>query len=244
MIRARLMAAFAGLLSLTWVVAAQDANPAAKPENRDNPRHKEFLERAKKAEKVDVLFIGDSITQGWEGAGKEAWVKTFAQFNPFNLGISGDRTQHVIWRLTEGKEIEGLSPKAAVIMIGTNNSGGNSAEEIAGGIKRIIEILKEKKPGIKILVLGVFPRAGMKPSAEATETKAASLQPKIKAINDIVTKYADGKSVKYLDIGDKFLDASGNLPKKIMPDYLHLSPEGYKIWADAVEQPIKDLLKN
>lgn len=242
MIRTRLAAALAGFVVFACTVAAQE-NPAAKPENRDNPRHKQFLERAKTAGQVDVLFIGDSITQGWEGGGKSAWEKTFTPFKPFNLGISGDRTQHVIWRLTEGKEIDTLNPKLAVIMIGTNNVSSTSAADIAGGIKRIVEILKEKKPEIKILLLGVFPRAGKAPAKDATEVKAADLQPKIKEINAIIAKLDDGKSVKYLDIGDKFLDASGNLPKKIMPDYLHLSGEGYDIWAKSVEQPIKDMLK-
>ena len=245
MIRARLLAVVVGLVTAISVWAQE--NPAAKPENRDNARHKLFLERAKTAGPVDVLFIGDSITQGWEGNGKAAWEKTFTQFKPFNLGIGGDRTQHVIWRLTEGKEIDTLSPKLAVIMIGTNNVGGGGAnvnpQHIAGGIKKIIEILQEKKPGIKVLLLAVFPRgAGVK--KEATEAKASELQPKIKEINEIIAKFDNGKDVKYLDIGGKFLDANGSLSRKIMPDLLHLSPEGYRIWAEAIEQPIKDMLKN
>src|SRR5207245_762612 len=105
-------------------------NPAAKLINRDVPRHKAFLEIAKKGD-VDVLFIGDSITQGWEGAGKEAWKKNFAPLKAANFGIGGDQTGHVLWRLTEGKELEGISPKVAVVMIGTNNTGGHKAEDIA-----------------------------------------------------------------------------------------------------------------
>src|SRR3954471_10969737 len=131
-------------------LAAQD-NPAAKPENRDIPRHKQFLEKVAKGE-GDVIFLGDSITQGWETNGKEAWAKTFAPLKAVNLGIGGDQTGHVLWRITEGKELDPLKPKAAVIMIGTNNMGGYSAEDIAGGIKGIVEELRKQKPQMKILL--------------------------------------------------------------------------------------------
>src|SRR5205823_6182690 len=102
-------------------------NPAAKPLNRDNERHKKFLEIAKKGD-VDVLFLGDSITHGWENAGKDVWQQYFSKFKAANFGIGGDQTGHVLWRLTEGKELEGIQPKVAVIMIGTNNTGRDSAE--------------------------------------------------------------------------------------------------------------------
>lgn len=127
--------ALAGLtLAVSSAVLLAQDNPAVKPLNRDNPRHKQFLTIVEKGE-GDIVFIGDSITQGWEGAGKKAWADTFTAFKPVNLGISGDQTGHVIWRMTEGKEIDPLKPKLAVIMIGTNNTGGHSAEQIAGGIK-------------------------------------------------------------------------------------------------------------
>ncbi len=132
-------------------------NPSAKPLDRNNDRHKKFLEIAKKGD-VDVLFLGDSITQGWEGSGKEAWKKNFEPLKAANFGIGGDQTGHVLWRLTEGKELEGIQPKVAVIMIGTNNTGGHSAENIAGGITAIVEELRKQRPNCKILLLGVFPR--------------------------------------------------------------------------------------
>ncbi len=245
MLTVRLPAALAAALALGWLstaAAQQKSGPTTKPENRDVPRHKQFVEKAKTAGPVDVVFVGDSITQGWEGSGKAAWAAKIAPFKPFNLGIGGDRTQHVLWRLTEGKELEGLSPKAAVVMIGTNNTGGNSAEEIAEGVKAVVEELKKQKPGIKVLLLGVFPRG--KAAKEAKVAVAADLNPKIKAVNDIIAKLDDGKTVKYLDIGGKFLDSSGGLSREIMPDLLHLSPKGYEIWADAIEKPLADLLKN
>ncbi|MBN9117899.1 MAG: GDSL family lipase [Planctomycetes bacterium] len=216
-------------------------NPAAKPLNRDNDRHKAFLKIVAKGE-GDVIFLGDSITQGWEGkAAKKVWDENFGPFKPVNLGIGGDQTGHVLWRITEGKEIEPLKPKLAVIMIGTNNTGGHSAEQIAGGIKAIITELQKQKPDMKILLLGVFPRAGgVEKGADAPKEK---LNPKIKQINDIISKFADNKKVFYKDIGDKFLNKDGGLERKVMPDLLHLSEEGYKIWAAAIKDDIAKLVK-
>ncbi len=219
-------------LCLAAPLLAQD-NPAAQPMNRDVARHKEFLKVVAKGE-ADVIFLGDSITQGWEGAGKKMWAEHFAPLKAVNLGIGGDRTGHVIWRITEGKELEPIKPKAAVIMIGTNNMGTNTAEEIAGGVKAIVEQLRKQKPEMKILVLGIFPR-----SAKASDM----VRTKIKTANDIIAKLDDGKMVFYKDIGSKFLDADSTLDKKIMPDLLHLSPEGYEIWAKAIKEDLTKLLK-
>ena len=207
-------------------------------------RHESFVETAKKGS-IDVLFLGDSITQGWENNGKEQWKKTFEPLKAANFGISGDRTQHVLWRITEGKELEGIQPKVAVMMIGTNNSGANTAEEIADGVKAIVKELRQARPSMRILLLGVFPRSGKSAKMLKDPDKAAAdeLQPKIKAVNDIIAKLDDGKNVVYLDIGGKFLDKEGALPKSVMPDFLHLSAKGYEIWADAIEVKTKEMLK-
>jgi lysophospholipase L1-like esterase len=268
-------------LSLLMPVAAQEKaadNPAVLKLNRDVPRHKEFLKRIEQAKGAgDVIFLGDSITHGWEG--QKAWQEYFGSFKPVNLGIGGDQTGHVLWRITEGHELDHLQPKAAVIMIGTNNTGGHSAQQIAGGIKAIVEELKHQKPGIKVLVLGVFPRgapadaersleqisAGVKPINEELKQAtpdvkrlnalirnleqqrgtipAAKLNKKIIAINAIIAKLDDGKTVYFKDIGREFLDPSGGLPGEIMPDYLHLSPKGYDIWGRAIRADIEKLLR-
>ena len=208
-------------------------NPAVKLLNRDIARHKQFLKIVEKGE-GDVIFLGDSITQGWEGAGKKAWADNFTPLKAVNLGIGGDQTGHVLWRITDGKELETLKPKVAVIMIGTNNMGGHSAEQIAGGVKAIVVELRKQKPEMKILVLGIFPR-----SAKPTD----SIREKVKTANATLAKLDDGKSVFYKDIGEKFLESDGTLEKKIMPDYLHLSPEGYDIWAAAIKDDLAKLLK-
>jgi lysophospholipase L1-like esterase len=244
-------AALAGLLVLALGrsgLFAEDkpANPATKPAERLKQqfwksRHDRFVERAQKGD-VDVLFLGDSITQGWEGAGRDVWKENFAPLKAANFGIGGDQTQHVLWRITEGKELEGIHPKAAVLMIGTNNVGGNSAEQIAEGIEAIVKELRRQRPKMKILLLGVFPRSGTRIPREATEAKPDQLQPKIKEINRRIAKLDDGKNVVYLDIGDKFLAPDGSLHKDIMPDYLHLSKKGYEIWAHAIAPTLAKML--
>ena len=269
------------LTLLTPVLAAQEKstdNPAAKKLNRDIPRHMDFLKRIEQSKGAgDVIFLGDSITHGWEG--QKAWQVHFGSFTPVNLGIGGDQTGHVLWRITDGHEIDHLKPKAAVVMIGTNNtSAGHSAPQIAGGIKAIIDELKQQKPSIKILLLGVFPRgnsgdaersveqitAGIKPINEELKKEtpdlkrlnalvkslgqggtipAAKLNKKIAEINAIISKFDDGKTVFYKDIGKEFLDQNGGLSGKIMPDYLHLSAKGYDIWGKAIKGDIEKLVK-
>jgi len=209
-----------------------DKNPATTLMNRDIPRHKQFLAIAKKGG-VDVLFLGDSITHGWEG--QKAWKKHFEPLKAANFGIGGDQTGHVLWRLTEGKELEGISPKVVVLMIGTNNSGRDSAGQIAAGIKLIVKTIQEKSPTTKVLLLGIFPRG---------EKAGTAIRKKLANVNDIVAKLDDGgKTVKYLDIGTKFTEEDGSLSKSIMPDYLHLSARGYEIWAEAITPTLSEMLR-
>jgi lysophospholipase L1-like esterase len=196
-------------------------------------RHERFVERARQGH-VDVLFLGDSITQGWEGSGKGVWKERYEPLHAANFGIGGDRTQHVLWRLREGKELEGIHPKAVVLMIGTNNTGSNSAEEIADGVKAIVEELRSQRPETKVLLLAVFPR-----SPKPTD----KMRDKIKDINQRIAKLDDGQNVRYLDIGEKFLEKDGILTREIMPDFLHLSPRGYQIWAEAIQPSLDEMLK-
>jgi lysophospholipase L1-like esterase len=230
----------AGLLLAALSAPAVDrdpANPAThaapRPEQWWRKMHEGFLQRAEKGE-VGVLFLGDSITQGWGGAGKEVWKERYEPLHAANFGIGGDQTQHVLWRITQGKELEGIHPKGVVLMIGTNNMGRDSAEEIAAGVKAIVEALRQKLPDAKILLLGIFPR-----SPEPT----AKVRDKIKDTNQRIAKLDDSKHVHFLDIGNKFLDEKGQLHKEIMPDFLHLSPKGYTIWADAIKPSLDEMVK-
>lgn len=232
------LSASIALVALAYVVAlsvAQEpAHDAIKPVPREGnwmKRHESFNERVKKGN-VDLLMIGDSITQGWEGAGKAVWEKYYTPRNAVNLGIGGDRTQHVLWRLDNGN-IEGISPKAAVLMIGTNNSNDNSSTQIAEGVEAIVKKLRAKLPKTKILVLAIFPRGEDVNNPRRKVNIGANLS---------LRKLADGEMVHYLDIGDKFLKEDGTLSKEVMPDLLHLNEASYKIWAEAIEPKVKELM--
>jgi lysophospholipase L1-like esterase len=236
------------LTVLTAAVAAQSKDSATTPLQRTDKgsvaRHEKFLKRAAMGH-VDVLFLGDSITQGWEGNGKDVWAKEFEPLHAANFGIGGDRTQHVLWRITEGKELEGITPKVTVLMIGTNNAGSNSAEEIAAGVEAIVKELRRQKPHMKVLLLAVFPRSGKsaKELQDTTHVSADELNKKLPEVNKKIARLDDGKDVKYLDIGPKFLDKDGGLAKDVMYDYLHLTKKGYEIWAEAIKEPLEQLLK-
>lgn len=194
-------------------------------------RHESFNERVKKGN-VDLLLIGDSITQGWEGQGKKVWEEFYTKRNAVNLGIGGDRTQHVLWRLDHGN-VDGIKPKAAVLMIGTNNAGSNTSEQIAEGVKAIVDKLKEKLPETKVLVLAIFPRGANKDDARRKVNQGA---------NELIAKLADDKQVFFLDIGPKFLAEDGTLSKEIMPDLLHLNEKSYRIWAESIEDKLASLM--
>ncbi|MFN0075903.1 MAG: platelet-activating factor acetylhydrolase IB subunit [Prosthecobacter sp.] len=198
--------------------------------------HEKFVSIAKEG-KAQLVFLGDSITAGW-GSKKDIWDKAFGAYTPANFGIGGDRTQHVLWRIQNG-ELDGIKPKAVVIMIGTNNSGQDPAEGIAKGVTAIVETVRAKQPQAKILLLAVFPR-GEKAS---TPEKANPGRDKLKQVNAIIAKLDDGKNIHFLDIGDKFLQPDGSLTKEIMPDFLHLSAAGYQIWADAIGPKLAELMK-
>ena len=222
------------LIAFTTFTAAEEPHSAIKPVPRSGgwmTRHESFNKRVAQG-KVDLVFIGDSITQGWEGSGKDVWAKYYANRNTVNLGIGGDRTQHVIWRLDNGN-LKNIMPKAAVIMIGTNNSGSNTSAEIADGVKVIVEQIRKMSPKTKILVLGVFPRGTNNDDARRKVNQGA---------NAIFKNLADSKHVHYLDIGKHFLTDDGTLTREIMPDLLQLSPKGYLIWAESIEKPLADLL--
>jgi len=214
------------------------ANPATTPVSRPDDgwqkRHAAMNERVKQGG-AELLFIGDSITQGWEGEGAVLWKERYAPRKAVNLGISGDQTEHVLWRLQNGN-LAGIAPKAAVIMIGTNNVGNTggkqSAEQIAAGVKAIVAELATRTPKTKVLLLAIFPRA----------TPGDPMRDKIAAINAELAKQADAERVTFLDLGPKFLAADDTLAADVMPDKLHLSAKGYAIWADAIESELKRLL--
>ncbi len=231
------------LIGLALLLAAVAyANTAIEPVPRDGgwmARHEGFVAEANMGG-IDVLFLGDSITDGWRRSGKEIWDREYASLNAANFGIGGDRTQHVLWRLRNG-EAEGYQPKAVVLMIGTNNTGfegggtkpRNSTAEIIVGVTTVVQDLRSDFPDAKILLLAVFPRA----------EKGSARRAQVAEVNQSIAKLHDGSHVHYLDIGAKFLDAEGNIPLDVMPDLLHPNEKGYQVWADAIREPLKALLR-
>jgi beta-glucosidase len=211
------------------------------PAQKDPNRHEEFLKdkeaRLKKGP-IKLVFIGDSITDAWRhGDQNKLFNERWGPYNPLNLGISGDKTEHVLWRLEHG-ELDDLAEtaKGVVIMIGTNNLGNApkaTPEDTAKGVECVVKTVREKLPEAKILLLAVFPR-GM----AANDPYRAQ----IKTINDTISRLDDGKHVRYLDIGQKFLSDDGTLPKEIMPDALHPNTKGYQIWADAIDPAVKEMV--
>jgi lysophospholipase L1-like esterase len=199
-------------------------------------KHQANLEVAKQGN-IDLLFMGDSITDFWrnpEGAfaGKPVFDKHFGQWKVANFGIAGDTTQGVLYRLQNG-EGKGFSPRAIMLMIGTNNTARNSAAEIAEGIGAVVLELQRAFPQAKILLLAVFPRG----------RPADPVRAVIADINRTIMKLDDGKRVQYLDIGPGFLDATGAIPADVMSDGLHPTTKGYEIWANAVDEPLAKLMK-
>jgi lysophospholipase L1-like esterase len=208
-----------------------DRNDPTKPNKGFLERHESFVQRVKQGN-ADLLLIGDSITHGWEKSGAAVWDKYYAPRNAVNLGIGGDRTQHVLWRFLNG-EIDGISPKVAVIMIGTNNSRDNTSEEIAAGVTAIVQMLRKELPMTKILLLAIFPRG-----ADVND----ELRIKNEAANAIIGNLDDGQMIRFLNINNAFLNPDGVLPKDIMPDLLHPKEVGYGIWARTMEPTLSRMM--
>lgn len=213
------------------IFAASTVTPADKMgEEWWANRHAGILERVKEGN-VDLILLGDSINHGWENGGKEVFEKYYGHRNAVNMGFGGDRTEHVLWRLDNG-EVDGISPKVVSLMIGTNNAGDNTAEEIGAGIIAIVKKLREKLPDTKVLLLAIFPR----------NEKPGEMRDKLAKASAIASEIADGDMIHYLDIGPVFLTEDGTLTKEIMPDALHPNAYGYGLWAAAVEPKIAELM--
>ena len=200
---------------------------------RQGPRHLGFVDIARQGN-IDLLLLGDSITDWWvqNDANKAMFEKYFGGMKTANFAIAGDTTQGVLWGLENG-EGQGFQPKAVMLMIGTNN-GSSTAPEVAEGIGAIVLELRQNFPDAKILLLGIFPRS----------VPGDPVRDKIADVNRIISRLDDGKSVFYMDIGQKFLDEKGVfLPDSFRPDNLHPQAKGYDIWGEAVSAKLAELMK-
>jgi len=188
----------------------------------------------KSTHKATILFIGDSITQGWEGAGAAVWAKQFAPLNALNLGISGDRTEHVLWRLQNG-HLHRLTSDIALVMIGTNNFGQKNSDsevEVLEGVLAVVKELKDSLPMTHVILHDIFPRG----------SHFNAMRGSITQVNQALeAAFCDDERVTYLPIGAQFVDGDGSIDPAIMPDFLHLSQKGYQRWADAI---VPSILRN
>jgi lysophospholipase L1-like esterase len=234
--RSLLVLAAAAAIAAVGSERAAAQNTAIIPAPFQEERHLGFVEEARRGG-IDCLLMGDSITDWWRRAGLSVYEANFGDLDCANFGIAGDRTQGVLWRMQNG-ELDGYSPKAMMLMIGTNNLSArnrtpNTPAEIAMGIATIVTTFRARFPDAKVLLLGVFPRG-----AEASNPYRAS----IREINALIAALDDGEHVRFLDIGDRFLEPDGSISVEVMADGLHPTTRGYEIWAEAVMPTFKEML--
>lgn len=219
-------------LSTAWRTAAE-ASPAPlhrKSEATWRKRHLATKAKLSAGPRVDVLLLGDSITQGWEYS--RNWTRHFAGYRTVNAGIASDRVEHVMWRVEDGL-IANSRPKVVVLLAGVNNMAVSSPTHIAAAQGRIIEDILGASPTTKVLVVGVFPTG---------KSASSPRRAKVKRMNDELAKLADGQRVHFMDIGARFLEKDGSLSSRIMFDYLHLTPRAYDRYAAAIKPKIKELV--
>lgn len=228
---------FAALLGAPLHAQRAD-QPAPRTDANSRLAHEQLLAKAKQG-RIDVYFVGDSITRRWGATDYPEflahWRKSFHGWNAANFGWGADSTQHILWRLQNG-ELDGVTPKVIVILAGTNNVGRTPPDdakvaEITRGLQAIVETCRRKVPTATIVLTAIFPR-----------NDNPAVMPGIERINQNLVRLADGRSVRYLNINDKLADASGQLIDGMTVDKLHLSLKGYQVWADALKPIFTELL--
>jgi lysophospholipase L1-like esterase len=205
--------------------------PRARTDAAFVQRHAEINALAER-DRIELVFLGDSITQRWESTGRFVWSQRYAERGAANFGINGDRSQHVLWRIENGN-FDGVHPRGIVLLIGTNNTHEASDAEIVRGVQTIVDALHARLPTTRILVLGLFPKH---------QDADAPIRARIAAINAGLALMAVRPGVEFVDLGGAFLEPNGSLSRDVMPDGLHLSARGYTIWADALEPSLAWLL--
>ena len=215
------------------------AVPAAKVDRDGNPdatflrKHATILDRVKRP--AEIAFVGDSITEGWRDSGGKVFAAEFGgDARVANLGVGGDHVQNVLWRIQQG-ELDGIRPKVVVLLVGTNNIFNWPPDAIARGVAATVDAIRAKQPGAKVLLLGLFPRG---------ELPSNPLREKVRDVNALLAKLDDGgKGVRYLDLGDRFLEPDGTIAKTVFYDYLHPAAAGYQRWADAMRPVLAQMME-
>jgi lysophospholipase L1-like esterase len=234
------------LLTALGSALAQTRVPADQPVSRTDQNsltaHAQLLEKAKTGG-IDIYFEGDSITRRWGATDYPQflanWKENFFGWNAADFGWGADTVQNILWRLNNG-ELDGVNPKIIVLLAGTNNVGNSvppGAEEgkvadITKGLQAILSIMQAKAPGSTIIVTGIFPR-----------NDNMAVMPVIDKVNNNLSRLADGKKIRYLNVNDKLADRDGKLFDGMMnPDKLHPAIKGYQVWADGLKPIFTELL--
>jgi acetyl esterase/lipase/lysophospholipase L1-like esterase len=183
----------------------------------------------------DIIFIGDSNTQFWEKRGTNVWKKYFAQLKCLNLGVLGDRTENVLWRFQQG-QLDGLQPKVAVVMIGSNNTWNTNqttADKLIG-VQTVVREVRTRLHETKVFLMGIMPHG-----ATFNDARAEALQ-----INEALARMDDGKNIFFFNWGSKLIEDDGSVSKSMQSDYVHLTEAGFEIWAETIESKLKELIRN
>jgi lysophospholipase L1-like esterase len=221
-------------------VSASADQPLKRADANSQLAHRQLLEKARQG-RIGVYFVGDSITRRWGASDPQYqdllanWKKNFFGWNAANFGWGGDTTQNILWRLHNG-ELDGVNPKVIVVLAGTNNVGtrpGDDAKvaDIAAGIKAILDVCRRNAPNATIILTAIFPR-----------NDNMAVMPTIHKLNECISKYADGKRIRFLDVNDKLADKHGKLFPGMMHDNLHPTVNGYQVWADGLKPLLTELL--
>ena len=194
--------------------------------------HKSFIETTQQqGKKIHLVFYGDSITCGWqEENGIKVWNEFYGNLSAVDYGIPADRTEHLVYRIRSG-EVKGLQPKVVVVKIGTNNMDFNTPDDIAKGVKAVIDSLHHEIPNIKVLLLAILSRSG-------------PFNAKVKQTNELIAKFNDEKSLRFLNMNSHFEDDKGVILKDLYTDGVHLTEKGYKLWAKTMDPSLKEMLKS
>lgn len=237
--------------STAWLDALVKGRPPLEPADQPLPRtdanslqaHEELLAK-RNAGQIDVYFVGDSITRRWGTSDPQYaeafanWKQNFTGWNAANFAWGGDQTQNMLWRLAHG-EMDGVHPKVIVVMAGTNNVGRRSpagdtvqrADEVARGVSALVRDLRRRAPQATLILTAITPR-----------DDNVAVMPIIDRANQQIARLADGKSIRYININDKLAFADGHLREGMASDGLHLSPQAYQIWADALKPLLTEIL--
>jgi alpha-L-fucosidase len=219
-----------------WAVpgAVDPSVPMKRSDTNALQLHESFLKRGQGGP-IGVLFIGDSITAAWRATWAQGtWTNYFGKYDPANFGIGSDATQHVLWRITHG-ELDGISPKVIVLLLGTNNIKKNSPADIAEADAKIVKLIREKLPHTKVLLLGIFPRM------HKTDPPEMKVPERVKAVNAQLAKLDDGVNVRYLDLAAQ-LAPGGKVTPEIYADGVHLKGTGMRIWAESITPLLQEMM--